>query len=111
MYKEGESTVEEVKLQIHIPSVPAHNTKSTGDKARTTQQIRTITTSTSSKERHGRPDFDGGCWEMLNQDAVQILPPKPPIPTKPTTSCIKPTFKDKEKKGLLCFGYVINDER
>ena len=45
------------------------------------------------------PEFDGGCWEMLNQDAVQILPPRPKIPTRPTTSCIKPTFKEKEKKG------------
>ena len=45
------------------------------------------------------PDFDGGCWEMLNQDAVQILPPKPKFPDRPTTSCIKPKFKEKEKKG------------
>ena len=36
---------------------------------------------------------------MVNQDAVQILPPKPKIPTKPTTSCIKPTFNEKQKKG------------
>ena len=38
---------------------------------------------------------------MLNQDAIQILPPRPPIPTKPTTSCIKPSFKEKEKKGYI----------
>lgn len=52
----------------------------------------------SKKQTEQRPDFDGGCFELLNRPTgstmiPQILPPRPQIPTKPTTSCIKPTYE------------------
>jgi len=54
---------------------------------------------TKLKERQPlkeRPDFDGGCFDLLNRPSgstmtKQVLPPRPLIPTKPTTSCIKPS--------------------
>ena len=90
-----DSTAEEFKIQIRIPqSPPKVSKKSTKENERPT---RIKSAPVSRKEV--RADFDGGCWEMINQDAIQILPPKPKIPTKPTTSCIKPTFAEKHKKG------------
>jgi len=52
-----------------------------------------------------RPDFDGGCFDLLNRPTgesmtQQILPPRPEIPTKPTTSCIKPAFKEPRAKPV-----------
>jgi len=91
-----DSTAEEFKIQIRIPqSPPKVSKKSTKENERPT---RIKSAPVSRKEV--RADFDGGCWEMINQDAIQILPPKPKIPTKPTTSCIKPTFAEKHKKDL-----------
>jgi len=55
-------------------------------------------TDRSKTQIEGRPDFDGGCFELLNKPTgstmtKQILPPRPQIPNKPTTSCIKPTYE------------------
>jgi hypothetical protein len=93
-----ESTQEECQIQINIP-------KSLASKTLVNSSKENVNPSASKKfanvRKEASPDFDGGCWEMLNQDAIQILPPRPKIPTKPTTSCIKPTFKETEKKGKL----------
>ena len=92
-----DSTAEEFKIQIRIPqSPPKLSKKSTKENERPTR-----IKSAPVLRKEVRADFDGGCWEMINQDAIQILPPKPKIPTKPTTSCIKPTFAEKNKKGNL----------
>ena len=93
-----ESTQEECQIQINIP-------KSLSPKTLRKTSKENVKPSDSKKivevRKKSPPEFDGGCWEMLNQDAIQILPPKPRIPTKPTTSCIKPIFKEREKKGKL----------
>ena len=52
-----------------------------------------------------RPDFDGGCFELMHRPSgetltKQILPPRPDIPTKPTTSCIMPKFKEPKPKPV-----------
>lgn len=91
-----ESTAEEVQIQIHVPKSLSPKSIRTSKENVVPKNLKKIT----NARNEPLPDFDGGCWEMLNQDAVQILPPKPKFPTKPTTSCIKPTFKDKEKKGM-----------
>jgi len=59
--------------------------------------------SLSKYQKEERPDFDGGCFELLNRPTGstmtrQILPPRPQIPTKPTTSCIKPTYEAPTSK-------------
>jgi len=93
----GESTAEEYQIQIQLPqNIPTKTFKKPSK-----ENVRPISAkSTAVGSKESRADFDGGCWEMVNQDAVQILPPKPKIPTKPTTSCIKPTFNEKQKKDL-----------
>jgi len=55
---------------------------------------------TSSKKLEERPDFDGGCFDLLHRPTgstltAQVLPPRPDMPTKPTTSCIKPRYDDE----------------
>ena len=93
-----ESTEEECQIQIHIPRSLSPKTLRKASK----ENVNPSDLIKNTEERKEKPpDFDGGCWEMLNQDAIQILPPRPNIPTKPTTSCIKPTFKEREKKGKL----------
>jgi len=57
----------------------------------------------TAKKTRERPDFDGGCFELLHKPCgesmtKQILPPRPEIPTKPTTSCIMPKFKEQTNK-------------
>ena len=94
----GNSTTEEFQIQIRIP--PSLSPKSIRNLSKENKEpIAKNASSVARKE--SRAEFDGGCWEMINQDAIQILPPKPKIPTKPTTSCIKPTFIEKQKKGNL----------
>merc|ERR1712243_16562 len=61
-----------------------------------------IVANKQQRGRQERPDFDGGCFELLNKPSgetmtKQILPPRPEIPTKPTTSCIMPKFKEQQK--------------
>ena len=101
-----ESTEEECQIQINIP-------KSLSPKSFRKTSKENLNPSDSKKNPDVRnerpPDFDGGCWEMLNQDAIQILPPRPKIPTKPTTSCIKPTFKEREKKGKSIRLFIMTD--
>ena len=97
----GNSTTEEFQIQIRIP--PSLSPKSIRKLSKENKEpIAKNASSVARKE--SRAEFDGGCWEMINQDAIQILPPKPKIPTKPTTSCIKPTFIEKQKKGNLSPG-------
>ena len=45
-------------------------------------------------------DFDGGCFELLHKpgETKQILPPRPPLPSKPTKSFIKPLLNDPKRK-------------
>ena len=90
-----ESTSDEVKIKIRIPNSSSKNKSP----KRMKENISSESIDSQKPIKKDLPEFDGGCWEMLNQDAVQILPPRPKIPTRPTTSCIKPTFKEKEKKG------------
>ena len=85
-----------MQIRINVPTSPSQNRL---DKTTKENVIPTSSKQLTNIIDAERPEFDGGCWEMLNQDAIQILPPRPKIPTRPTTSCIKPTFKEKEKKG------------
>ena len=91
-----ESTAEECQIQINIPKSLSPKTLRKTSKENVNQSY---SKKIADVRKETPADFDGGCWEMLNQDAIQILPPRPKIPTKPTTSCIKPTFKEREKRG------------
>ena len=93
-----DSTTEEFQIQIKVPPIPSPKTLKNSSRENKGPRDKKPS-SASGKE--SRAEFDGGCWEMINQDAIQILPPKPKIPTKPTTSCIKPTFSERQKKGRL----------
>ena len=92
----GNSTTEEFQIQIKIPPIPSPKILKNSSVENKGSRDKKPSSATG---KASRAEFDGGCWEMINQDAIQILPPKPKIPTKPTTSCIKPTFTERQKKG------------
>jgi len=92
----GNSTTEEFQIQIKIPPIPSPKILKNSSEDKGSRDKKP----SSATGKASRAEFDGGCWEMINQDAIQILPPKPKIPTKPTTSCIKPTFTERQKKDL-----------
>lgn len=52
------------------------------------------------KKKKKSIEFDGACMDLLSADKVQILPPRPEIPTKPTSSFIRPVFKDPPAKNI-----------